>query len=552
MLAGSTAATGTRVEGVPTAGALARAEGWALDGYRAGVAAITLGLGTFLLWHLHAWPPHEDETLAFFISRQPVGTVFDTVLTDRGGAPLHFLLAHVATVLAPGLTALRLISVAFAVASMPVVAALVARLADRRTALLATLLVAVSWVTLLHAIYARMYSLFLFTSTLSFLLLLRALERGSVLRWALWGFATLALLATQPYGALVLGVQAAYVLVRRRRDAFPFRRALVAFAVVTVVALPLWRSYYLLASRFEVGFGDRNGSKLGSPVGVLEYLWATLGDFTAGWLPVSLLAAGLALAGVVVLARTRPGSAFLALGVVVIPALSFVVARSGASASLETRHLIFVLPFFAMVVALGLQRAARAARSLGPLVLALGLAVLLSAQVAWGWERTPWLYEGEPQARVEARDLTASWLAATGRPDDVLFGYEPTYLDAWEKGAPFGDIFIPRADPTLALERLHSIPQPLGRGVWVLDASDHLDKKDVRLEIERRSPGFGFEARAFGPFLVIRTTEPTRTIQNFLLETIRVQNLGWALGIGDAGINYQTAVTALRKLRGSG
>src|SRR5919109_1321801 len=240
MLAGSTAATGTRVEGVPTAGALARAEGWALDGYRAGVAAITLGLGTFLLWHLHAWPPHEDETLAFFISRQPVGTVFDTVLTDR------------------------------------VVAPLVARLADRRTALLATLLVAVSWVTLLHAIYARMYSLFLFTSTLSFLLLLRALERGSVLRWALWGFATLALLATQPYGALVLGVQAAYVLVRRRRDAFPFRRALVAFAVVTVVALPLWRSYYLLASRFEVGFGDRNGSKLGSPVGVLEYLWATL------------------------------------------------------------------------------------------------------------------------------------------------------------------------------------------------------------------------------------------------------------------------------------
>jgi hypothetical protein len=85
--------------------------------------------------------------------------------------------------------------------------------------------------------------------------------------------------------------------------------------------------------------------------------------------------------------------------------------------------------------------------------------------------------------------------------------------------------------------------------VWVLDASDHLDKDDVKLDIERRSPGHGFEARTFGPFLILRTVEPTETIENYLLETIRVQNLSWALEVGDAGINYQTAVTALRRLR---
>jgi hypothetical protein len=176
---------------------------------------------------------------------------------------------------------------------------------------------------------------------------------------------------------------------------------------------------------------------------------------------------------------------------------------------------------------------------------------LLSAQVAWGLERTPWLYEGEPHVRVEARDRAAAWLAATGRPDDVLLGYEPTYLDAWEHGAPLGSIFIPRADPKLALEALRKLRQPLGRGVWVLDASDHLDKRDVKLHIESRSPGAGFEARAFGPFLIIRTLQPTGTIENFLLQSIRVQNLSWALGVGDAGINYQTAFTALRMLRAS-
>src|SRR5204862_2640978 len=100
-----------------------------------------------------------------------------TVFEERGGAPLHFLLAHVVSTLWPGLLGLRLISVVFALASIPVMAALVRRLTDARTALLATLIAAASWMVVYHAIYARMYSLFLFTSALSFLLLLRALGR---------------------------------------------------------------------------------------------------------------------------------------------------------------------------------------------------------------------------------------------------------------------------------------------------------------------------------------------------------------------------------------
>jgi len=109
-----------------------------------GVLAISAGAAAFLLHQLLAWPPHEDETLALFIGRHPLDELFQVVLEERGGAPLHFLLAWTVAHLGLGLTGLRLLSAAFAVASLPVIALLGARLAGRRHALVATVLVAAS------------------------------------------------------------------------------------------------------------------------------------------------------------------------------------------------------------------------------------------------------------------------------------------------------------------------------------------------------------------------------------------------------------------------
>jgi hypothetical protein len=95
MLAGSTALPGTRAEGVPAESGRSRRWGFA-DAYRLGVGAITGALAAFLLLQAIHWPPHEDETLVFFVSREPFTNFFSTVLEERGGAPLHFLLAHAA------------------------------------------------------------------------------------------------------------------------------------------------------------------------------------------------------------------------------------------------------------------------------------------------------------------------------------------------------------------------------------------------------------------------------------------------------------------------
>jgi hypothetical protein len=176
------------------------------------------------------------------------------------------------------------------------------------------------------------------------------------------------------------------------------------------------------------------------------------------------------------------------------------------------------------------------------------VALLLAGEIAWGWHRTPWMYSGEPQVREEARASAAAWLAATSRPEDVLFGYEPLYLDGAEKGAPFGDVIVQRADPGLALDTLAEAPKPLGRGVWVFDATDQLDTSKQRFAIDNVSPGPQFESHAFGPFLVIRTKEPVENAETFFRDTAVVQYQGKLLGIGDAGLNQQTAITALRRV----
>src|SRR5438067_2501031 len=392
-------------------------------------------------------------------------------------------------------------------------AVLIARLTDRAVALAATAIVVPSWMLLFHGVYGRMYSMFLFTATLSYLALLSALERGDRRSWLLWGLAILACIATHPYGALVLASQGLYVLYAKR-----LRPALPAFAAVALLAIPFWRSDTVLASRFDVGLGG-GGTKLGSPFSILKYLAHVAGDFTAGWLVTRIVVLLVALVGTILLARRRKASAVLVACVVVTPFLFFMATRIRSGfASPESRHLIFVLPFFAMLLALPLARVARSPAGIALVaatVLALG-----TGEIAWGMHNTRTLYVGEAQVRSQAREAASAWLASTGEPSDVLFGYDPLFLGAWEQNRSFSQTVVPRADTKLALHVLYSSPKPLGRGVWVLDASD-TNNFTPRLHIPLRypRPASRFEARVFGPFLVVRSRRPTGTIREFLLQT---------------------------------
>ena len=506
-----------------------------------GVTACALALGGFLLARLTAWPPHEDEALALFVGRDSLGELWGTVTGDRGGAPLHFLVAWAVEHVGGGLTELRMASALFAVASVPVLAALSVRLAGRRVAFVATALASASWLLVFHGIYGRMYSLFLLTSALSFLTLLRAVDRSSKGRWALWGLAALATVATHPYGALVLASQGLFVLAHART-----RTGVWALAAVVLAATPFWYADLVLASRFDIGFG-RGGTKLAGPFSVFQYLWQVAGDASSGFafalVPVLLLSAY----GWWELRKAHSDAAFLSALVVVLPALAFQLARFGDTTSPETRHLIFALPFFSTALAAGLVSMLRR-----PVPIGCVLAVLIVAEVGWAWHRTPPLFKGEAGSRIEARRAAASWLAGTARDDDVLLGFDPVFLAAWERNRGFSRTVVPRADPKLAAGALTSAARPLGRGVWVLDAGDSAnDPPRATIAYRLPQPESAFEARRFGAYLVIRTREPTGTPLRYLTLAKSAMRLGIELRLVDANVNLTTLQRAEDSVRRS-
>ena len=175
---------------------------------------------------------------------------------------------------------------------------------------------------------------------------------------------------------------------------------------------------------------------------------------------------------------------------------------------------------------------------------------LLPAEIAWAWHKTPALFKRESPARVSARHEAAAWLAATSRPDDVLFAYEPLYLAAWEADRPaVSRTVVPRADPKLALQALQETEKPLGRGVWIFDAGDNNNYvKRTRIELRLPFPRSEFEGRVYGPYLVIRTRRPTVTIERYLDDARKVELIGKSLAMGDADINYATIRRAQARL----
>ena len=154
-----------------------------------------------------------------------------------------------------------------------------------------------------------------------------------------------------------------------------------------------------------------------------------------------------------------------------------------------------------------------------------------------------------PGGRADA----AAYVAATIGSDDVLLGYDPLYLQAWEQNSDVPPVVLPRADADLALHTLLTLERPLGHGVWVLDASKTTNI-DRSLEIPRVSPRpeRAFEVRDFGPFLDIRTREPVVTPKRYLERAGQAMLVGKRLYLGDADINLPTIERAARARRGYG
>jgi Dolichyl-phosphate-mannose-protein mannosyltransferase len=334
-------------------------------------------------------PWHEDEAVAGLISAQPLGAVLHTVLLDRGGAPLHFVLAHLALSVDGSATTLRWLSLVFALATIPLCYDLARRLAGQFAGLTAAALAATSQLLTVYATFGRMYSLFACTSALALDLFVRALDRPSRRTLAAATAAALLTILVHPFGVFVFGAELAVALWRWRLRVLP----------VVLPAVPLMLPYFRLPGRYGPDAG------MSAPEAALRALGGSAGGYGVG---LALFAA-LAAVGVWTLPRT-----FAALGLLLIaaPPLALVVFGSD---KLSPRHLVFVLPVWTTFVATGLSRLPA---RLAVTAVAIVAAVLAPTAVA------------DPRTSSSDTTHATAWVRANLRASDALYPYSPVFLAA--------------------------------------------------------------------------------------------------------------------------
>jgi hypothetical protein len=295
-------------------------------------------------------PLYEDEAIAGLIAMRPLDEVLETVLLDRGGAPLHFVLAHAAFWVDPSADALRWLSVAAALGAVPLCFDLGRRLGGLGAGVVAAAVAASSTALGIYGSFGRMYALFVFVAALFFDLFVRALQLRTTPAVAAAAAAGWLLPAVHPYGAIPAGVALLSAAVvwrgRRLRSAWPVVAAAIG-------AVPFLVADLRLAERAAIGGGgDRT---LASPGEAWDELVTAVSSFAGGDGIPLLFFTALALVGLLVLVRREPPVAALALSIV-LPPLLFLLLRTESTPDLSPRHLFYGLPLWAAAIGVGVTR----------------------------------------------------------------------------------------------------------------------------------------------------------------------------------------------------
>ena len=397
---------------------------WARSVTASGPTVALIGLTAFLFARLlpdiGGKPLHEDEAVAGLISARPLGDLLHTVVLDRGGAPLHFLLAHVALAIDTTPESLRWLSLVFALATVPVCYDLTHRLAGRSAGLIAAALTATSQLLLVYGTFGRMYSLFAFASALAADVLGGAPappQRRELLAAAA---GALLPLTVHPFGAFLFGAEAAVALWLWRGRTL---RGALPVCALTLPAVPLLLADLRLSDRYAPEAGQDLDSGTSAGAATLHALGGAAGGRGALLAVFALLAA----AGIFAVARRRPAvAAFAALTIAVPPVVLAVASAAGiAGDRLGPRHLIFMLPLWIALVAIG---ATRLGAALTPKVRVAALAAIVAAAAlapnAVSEPRTI------PTGAERAVAAPAAWLATQLGRGDVLYPYSPVFFAA--------------------------------------------------------------------------------------------------------------------------
>ena len=457
-------------------------------------AALAAGLVLLLrVWgDVSGKPLFEDEAIAGQVAARPVREILGTVLWDRGGAPLHFLLAHTVFAFDESAATLRWLSVVCALATVVVAYDLGRRLSGRVAGAVAATVVAGSPLLGVYASFGRMYALFALAAALAGDAFVHALDERSASATALAAAAAWLLPAIHPYGGIVVLVEAfvAFALWRGR----PLRAALPA-AAVSLLLLPFVVSDARLARRFDGGGEARR--RVASPHDAGDQLATAVQGFAGGRGVTLVFFLLLVAVGTAVVARSRPAYVAFAYGAVLAPPLlAVVVPRGGDAPDLSPRHLIYGLPLYAALAGAGV---ARLTERRGALVAVVALGVLAFASPAVTKDPRRLTYGarlGTP-ARLAA---PAVLLRHTVKRGDLLFPYSSVYLAALPQAGR--GVGLPRAEPRPLADALRRAHYPV-RSLFVAVPTDGPPTLDISFGggLKRKDfPGGWTILRSDGPF----------------------------------------------------
>jgi uncharacterized membrane protein len=377
-----------------------------------GLVLVTAVAAALRLFHLGYKPLWSDEAILWWIANRDLSGVIAQNVLSNSAPPLFALLLHGIVRFSSSEAALRALSCAAGIASIPALYLLARRFASSGVALFAAGLVAVAPEQVRYSQTAREYSLAFLLATLLVLAFDRFAERPSWQRAITATAAMLLSVATQ-YGLalLVLALNIVFVLQLRRQDR-RISRLLLWTAVNLVTLAGVWLDWRLalrdqIATRTLAGMdasiaylarGYWNGSLTSIPGFVARNTWDILRYLLPGDLTALTVAVGLVF---VFRESTRRMAAWLLLATFAVAALAGILRLYPY---MGYRQLMFLAPMVYVFAALGIGHAWRTTRDHSLAVILALFMVAGSAGYAVSYLRSP----GNENIRPVVQALTAS------------------------------------------------------------------------------------------------------------------------------------------------
>lgn len=323
--------------------------------------AIIVAVGLFLrLLELGRDSFWCDEAGVALVSLQPsLSSVIAELRTHAAAMPLDYVINWLVANVSLNEGLMRLPAAVFGTLTLPICYALFVRLANRPIALLATLLLAVSPLHVHYSQELRFYAALMCFYSLSTYLIFRAIQQGSVWRWAIFVAAAAVGAYFHVYTLLCVVPGLAWLLfdVSPTERFAQLRRAAVSVLVLGVIFLAGYR-YFVVSQNFQRPLFEYESLHIGLAAG-LGWISLPYGSFPIWNHLWSMLMGAAALWGMALAVRQRLPYLRALLGSMALQIVLIVAADALSGYWFFHRQILPFHPFALFFSALGLSDVAR-------------------------------------------------------------------------------------------------------------------------------------------------------------------------------------------------